>query len=79
MQKPLDHIREGTLYKISEYKQQSLGSAVRDDDDDDVDTEEMVVKVSLPIVLEHQLHFAIAHCAKLKKRRGSECRQMLHT
>lgn len=34
----------------------------------DVDTEEMAVQMTLPIVLEHQLDFAVAHCAELEKK-----------
>lgn len=34
----------------------------------DVDTEEMAVQTTLPIVLEHQLDFAVAHCAELEKK-----------
>lgn len=32
----------------------------------EVDTKGVVVQVTLPIVLEHQLDFAVAHCAELK-------------
>lgn len=68
LQKPLDHIREGTLYKIPEgilaarFKESSEGMI------NDVDTEEMAVQMTLPIVLEHQLDFAVAHCAELEKK-----------
>lgn len=34
----------------------------------DVDIEEMAVQMTSPIVLEHQLDFAVAHCAELEKK-----------
>lgn len=36
----------------------------------DSKTEGKVVKMTLPIVLQHQLDFAIAHCAELRKGGG---------
>lgn len=65
LQKPLDHIREGTLYKIPTGKQHNLGGG-SERMIYEVDTEGVVVQVTLPIVLEHQLDFAVAHCAELK-------------
>lgn len=40
----------------------------------DAKTEGMVVEMTLPIVLEHQLDFSIAHCAELEKNpKGIKC------
>lgn len=66
LQKPLDHIGEGTLYKIPTGIKvaQFRGGSERMIYEED--TEGVVVQVTLPIVLEHQLDFAVAHCAELK-------------
>lgn len=68
LQKPLDHIGEGTLYKIPTgiKAAQFRGWGGSERMINEVDTEGVVVQVTLPIVLEHQLDFAIAHCAELK-------------
>lgn len=67
LQKPLDHIGEGTLYKIpTGIKAVQFRGRGSERIFYEVDTEGVVVQVTLPIVLEHQLDFAVAHCAELK-------------
>lgn len=70
LKKPLDHIRMGTLYKIPERiwgVQVTISSEAMIHN---VDTEGLVVWRMLPVVLEHQLDFAVTDCAQLKGRRG---------
>lgn len=73
LKKPLDHVRMGTLYKIPEriwgvQFMMSTEAMIHS-----VDTERLVVWMTLPVVLEHQLDFAVTDCAQLKGRRGNKC------
>lgn len=70
LQEALDHIREGTLNEIPEGRQAAQFKKNTEGMINDTKTEGMVVEITLPIVLEHQLDFAVAHCAELDEGRG---------
>lgn len=73
LKKPLDHIRVGTLYKIPERIWGAQCMISSEATIHTMDTEGLVVWMTLPVVLEHQLDLAITDCAQLKGRGEITC------